>query len=208
MSVSKSNNNNNEPRLVRKRLYVKYMVCLRDKLTLQSVLNKQGLNYRISVHGAIELLEDSTKVECQELKKGLARFGLILLDEKESKVIDQIIQTIVEIIHYTDGLPKLSFSDIISKYAVSGEESILKIFSDVKGVSVLQFIVNQKIERAKELLLYEDMPLNEIAELLNYKNQNYLSAQFKKVTGLTPTYFKRLKKERMEVAEQIFDSVH
>lgn len=184
------------------------MVCLRDKLTVQSVMNKQGLNYRITVHGAIELLEEITKVQYHELKMGLSKSGLILLDEKESMLIDRIINTIVEVVHYTDKLPKMSFRDIISKYVISGDESILQIFSDVKGMSVLQFIVIQKIERAKELMLYEDMPLPEIAELLNYKNQDYLIAQFKKTTGLTPFYFKRLKKERMKIAEKNINSSH
>lgn len=183
------------------------MVCLRDKITLQTVLNNQGLNYRFSVHGAIEILEDSAEVEYQKLKKRLEGYGLILLDEKESKVIDQIINTIVEIIHYTDELPKLSFTDILSKYAVSGKESILKIFSDVKGMSVLQFIVKQKIERAKELMLYEDMSYSEIAEILNYKNESYFSAQFKKVTGLTPSYFMQLRQDRLNVAKNHKNSV-
>lgn len=202
------NNNNKDSEAIKIKLYVKYMVCLRDKLIVQSVLNKQGLNYSISFHGAIEFLEEITKVQSNEIKKGLSKSGLILLDEKESMLIDRMINTIVEVIHYTDSLPKLNFRDIISKHAVSGEESILKIFSDVKGMSVLQFIVIQKIERAKELMLYEDMPLPEIAELLNYKNQDYLIAQFNKITGLTPSYFKRLKKERRRIAEQSSNSGH
>jgi AraC-like DNA-binding protein len=177
-------------------------------LKVQSVLNKQGLNYRISVHGAIEFLGEITKDQYYEIKAGLSKSGLILLDEKESMLIDRIINTIIEVIHYTDTLPKVNFRDIISKHAISGEEYILKIFSDVKGMSVIQFIIIQKIERAKELMLYEDMPLPEIAELLNYKNQDYLIAQFKKITGLTPLYFKRLKKERMKITEKYINSSH
>jgi AraC-like DNA-binding protein len=198
--------NNKDLGTVRKKLYVKYMVCLRDKLSVQSVLNEQGLNYRISVHGAIEFLEEITKVQYHEVKMGLSKSGLILLDEKESTLIDRIINTIVEIVHYSETLPKLNFSDIISRHVVSDDESILKIFSDVKGMSVLQFIIIQKIERAKEMMLYEDMPLPEIAEILHYKNQDYLIAQFKKITGLTPFYYKRLKKERMVIAEKYFNS--
>lgn len=184
---------------VRKKLYVKYMVCLRDKLAMQSVLNDLNLNYRITVHGAIEFLSEVTNEQHHELMKRLSNSGLILLDEKESTLIDRIINTVVEVIHYSDTLPKLNFSDLIHKHAITGEESILKIFSDVKGMSVLQFIVTQKIERTKELLLYDDMTLPEIAELLNYKNQHLLSAQFKKVTGLTPSYFLKLKKARLKL---------
>jgi len=187
---------------IRKKLYVKYMVCLRDKILVQSVLNEQGLNYRISAHGAIEFLSDFTIEQYRKLFKELSKSGLILLDEKQSMLIDRIINTIVEVIHYSDTLPKLNFTDLINDQVILGEESILKIFSDVKGMSVLQFIVIQKIERAKELLLYDEMSLAEIAELLNYKDQNYLSAQFKQVTGLTPSYFKRLKKARLKIVKK------
>lgn len=210
MKASKlsSNNNSQNCDTVAKKLYVKYMVCLRDKLALKSVLDEQGLNYSITVHGAIEFLEETTKVQIHELKKTLARSGLTLLDEKESMLIDRIINLIIEVIHYTDELPKISFADFISEYAGSGKESILKIFSDVKGMSVLQFIVIQKIERAKELLIYDEKSLPEIAEILNYRNHDYLIAQFKKTTGLTPAYFKRLRKERMKVSISYNKSSH
>jgi AraC-like DNA-binding protein len=202
--ISNSNKNRKKDETVTK-LHVKYMVCLRDKLTLKTVLNDQGLIYGISVHGAVEFPQGITTDQYNELKMSLSKSGLMLLDEKESMLIDRIIHTIIEVIHYSDTLPKVSFRDLISKHAISGRESILKIFSDVKGMSVLQFIVIQKIERVKELLLYDDMPLSKIAELLNYKNQDLLSAQFKKVTGLTPSDFKRIKRERMGIAGQ---SIH
>ncbi len=182
-----------------KKFYVKYMVCLRDKMILNSVLNEHGVKCIISVHGAIECFEDITDEQIYELKMSLEKYGLILLDDENSLLIDKIINTIIDIIHYTDALPKANFSDLISEFTGSEQESILKIFSDVMGVSVLQFIIHNKIERAKELMLYEDMPLQEIAKLLNYKNKHYLAAQFKKVTGLTPSYFKRLRKERIEL---------
>jgi len=201
MSVSKSGNNNGSD-IVGKKLYVKYMVCLRDKMVVQSELNRLGFKFRISVHGAIELYEEITKVQYNELKKSLSKSGLILLEEKESMVIDKIINTIVEVIHYTDKLPRLNFEDIINEQTALRSESILKIFSDVKGMSVLQFIVIQKIERAKEMFLYEDRSLPEIADILNYKNQDYLIAQFKKITGLTPSYFRELKNERSKITSQ------
>jgi len=197
-----NNNKNRNKEEADTKLHVKYMVCLRDKQALRAILNEQGLNYGISVHEAIEFPDGITKGQYNELKMALSKSGLILLDEKESMLIGRIIHTIIEVIHYSDTLPKVSFRDLISKHAISGGESILKIFSDVKGMSVLQFIVIQKIERAKELLLYGNMPLSKIAELLNYKNQDLLSAQFKKVTGLTPSDFKRIKRERMGIAGQ------
>lgn len=189
-------------KFVSEKLYVKYMVSLRCKMILKSEIENLGLACKLSPHGAIEFSEGISEDEYGLLKENLLKSGLVLLSKSESKLMDNIINTIVEVIHYTDSLPKLNFTDLINEQATSGDDSILKIFSDVKGMSVLQFIIIQKIERVKELLLYEDMPLPEIAELLNYKDQNFLSAQFKKVTGLTPAYFKRLKKERKKIAEQ------
>jgi len=207
-SMLNSGNKNSDPDAVRKKFYVKYMVCLRDKLLLKSILDDQGIKYNISAHGAIECYEDITEVQINEIRKSLAKSGLILLDENESKLIDRIINSVVEVVHNSNSLPKLSFSDLINEHLVSGNESILKIFSDVKGMSVLQFIVTQKIERAKELLLYEDLSLEEIADILHYKNKNLLIAQFKKFTGLTPAYFKRLRKERKEIADENTYSFH
>ena len=186
------------PESVNKELYVKYMVCMRDKLLVKSELDQMGITYRLSVHGAIVFLGEITTVQQNMLKKRLLKSGLVLLDEEESKVIGRIINTIVEIIHYSVELPRIRFEDIISEHSEIARESVLKIFSDVKGMSVIQFIVTQKIERAKELLLYEERSLSDITDILNYKNQNYLVAQFKKYTGLTPDYFKKLKKERMK----------
>jgi AraC-like DNA-binding protein len=191
------------PESVNKELYVKYMVCMRDKLLVKSELDQMGITYRLSVHGAIVFLGEITTVQQNMLKKRLLKSGLVLLDEEESKVIGRIINTIVEIIHYSVELPRIRFEDIISEHSEIARESVLKIFSDVKGMSVIQFIVTQKIERAKELLLYEERSLSDITDILNYKNQNYLVAQFKKYTGLTPDYFKKLKKERMKLSGSI-----
>lgn len=207
-STLSSNTNEMDTKSISSKLYIRYMVCLRDQLSVQSALDKQGLSYRISVHGAIEFLEEITQDEHNELKERLANSGFILLDDKESQLIDRIINVIIELVHYSDALPKMNFRDIISKYVITGDGTILKIFSDVKGMSVLQFIVIQKIERVKELMLYEDRSLTEIAEILNYKNKHYLIAQFKKITGLTPSYFKRLKNKRMKIANENKTSSH
>lgn len=194
---------NNDLKLASTKLYVKYMVSLRCKLIAKSEMDNLGLSYKISAHSAIEFAEEITEVQYNQLKKNLMKSGMILLSVSESILIDKIINTIVEVIHYSESLPKLNFRDFINEFIVEGEKPILKIFSDVKGMSILQFIVTQKIERAKELLLYDDIPLTDIAELLNYKNQDFLTAQFKKVTGLNPSYFERLKEERMELLKTV-----
>lgn len=179
------------------------MVSLRCKMILKEQLAKANIKYSISPHSGVEFLDETTQTQFEELNKNLLESGLQLLDENESMLVDRIINTVIEVIHYSDELPKLSFNDIIDKSLGSENESILKIFSDVKGISIMQFIVLQKIERIKELLLYDDLSLAEIAEKLRYKNEHYLIAQFKKYTGLHPTYFQKLKKERITILQNV-----
>lgn len=189
-----------------KKLYVKYMVSLRCKLIVKEELKNLSINYSISVHGAIIFLEAITDYRLNELNQNLQISGLVLLDGPNSLLIDKIINTIIEVVHYSDELPKVDFADAISEKFATDNGSILKIFSDVKGMSIMQYIIIQKIERIKELLIYEDFTLEEIAEKLYYKNKNLLIAQFKKYTGLTPAYFRKFKKEREILSEGIHTS--
>ena len=182
--------------VVSKKLYVRYMVCLRCKLIVRDQLKKLNIKHSISDNGAIIFLELVTEYRLNELKQILKNYGFILLNEQESMMIDKIINIIIEVVHYTDELPKMTFDDLIDLRIGNEKESILKIFSDVKGMSVLQFILSQKIERAKELLVYEDLSFSEIAEKLSYKNKALFISQFKKLTGLHPDYFRNLKKQR------------
>lgn len=170
-------------------------------MILREALNKSELSYSISTHGAVEFLEETTEAQFEKLNENLMEAGLELLDKNDSMLIDRIIQTVIDVIHDTDELPQLSFDDIIDNGLGTGNDSILKIFSDVKGMSIMQFIVLEKIERVKEFLLYDDLSITEIAERLRYKNSRYLTAQFKKYTGLTPSYFKNIKKERKRILE-------
>ncbi|MFH5884849.1 helix-turn-helix domain-containing protein [Halalkalibaculum sp. DA3122] len=172
-------------------------------MILKEELGKASLRYSISPHGAVEFLEETTQTQLEELNRNLLQSGLELLDQSNSMLIDRIINTVIEVIHYSDELPNLSFEDIIGKSLGSERESLLKIFSDVKGISIMQFILLQKIERVKELLLYEDLSLAEISQKLRYKNEHYLIAQFKKFTGLHPTYFQKLKRKRTSISHQI-----
>lgn len=203
IKMAKSEKNNGSDMIVSgKKLYVKYMVSLRCKIVVKGELKKMGIKHTISPQGAIEFFDEISQSQFDELKKNLQRLGLELLNENNSRLVDRIINLIIEEIHYSDELPKLSFADFISKNIDSGHEAVLKIFSDVKGISVIQFMIIQKIERIKELLLYEDLTLAEISEKLNYRNEQFMTSQFKKYTGLTPTYFRQLKKERMSISVQ------
>ena len=182
------------------KLYVRYMVCLRCKMLVKSELEKLGIQYSVTLKGGIEFPDGISHEQRDKLKKNLQKHGLYLLDESESLLIDKIIDTIIEVIHHTDRLPKICYNELIHKKMGRNSESILRIFSEVTGVSITQFIIDQKIDRAKELLLYYDLAPAEISKKLNYSNKNLFIAQFKKFTGLTPSYFMEVKNKRFNKA--------
>jgi AraC-like DNA-binding protein len=184
-------------------LYIKYMVSLRCKMMVKEELKKLGLHFVLVDLGMVEILEDITQAQFDMLKKNLAMSGLELLDDKKTILIERIKNVIVEMVHYTDEIPKVNYSDYISKKLHHDYTYLSNIFSEVKGITIQQFIINHKIERVKELLLYDDLNLTEIAYLLNYSSVAHLSNQFKKVTGLTPSYFKQLKHMRSKNLENI-----
>ncbi len=178
------------------KLYIKYMVSLRCKMMVKEELKKLGLQYVVVDLGIIEILEDITTEQRKQLKENLLNSGLELLDDKKSILIEKIKNIIIEMIHYTDELPLVNYSDYISKKADYNYTYLANIFSEVKGITIQQFIIIHKIERVKELLIYDELNLTEIAYRLHYSSVAHLSNQFKKVTGLTPTFYKKLKEKR------------
>lgn len=184
-------------------LYIKYMVSLRCKMLVKEELKRLGLHYVIVDLGMVEILEDIAPLQFQELKKNLAISGLELLDDKKSILIEKIKNVIVEMVHYTDEMPKVNYSDYISEKINHDYTYLSNIFSEVKGITIQQFIINHKIERVKELLLYDELNLTEISYILNYSSVAHLSNQFKKVTGLSPTFFKQLKQKRNSNLENV-----
>ncbi|MCC5942129.1 MAG: AraC family transcriptional regulator [Balneolaceae bacterium] len=184
------------------KLYVRYKVSLRCNEIVKEELKKLKIDHSILPHGAIEFFDDVTEKQLSALKRNLQKSGLDLLNVHESKLIDRLITTIIDVVHSFDVLPKLTYTEIITDNVFEADKPFLKIFAEVVGVSVIQFIILQKVERIKELLLYDDIPLSEIARNLNYKNENYLVAQFRKCTGLNPDYFIKLKEERMKIASK------
>src|SRR6187399_2956563 len=178
------------------KLYIKYMVSLRCKMVVKEELNKLGLRYVVVELGMVEIPEDITQQQRDELKKNLHRSGLELLDDKKSILIEKIKNVIIEMIHYTDELPHVNYSDYISEKLNYDYTYLSNIFSEVKGITIQQYIINHKIEKVKELLLYDELNLTEIAYNLHYSSVAHLSNQFKKTTGLSPSYFKQLKQKR------------
>ncbi|MFU8859015.1 MAG: helix-turn-helix domain-containing protein [Cyclonatronaceae bacterium] len=179
-----------------KKLYIRFMASLRCKMIVKAEMQKLGIKHSVSVHGAIQFTNECTQEQFTLLDHNLRKYGMTLLDERRSSMIDKIINEIIEVIHYSDELPRYRYAEIINENIGGADISVLQIFSDVKGVSVLHFIVLQKIERIKEMLMYEELSLAEITEKLSYKNETFMIAQFKKYTGLSPEYFMKMKSER------------
>lgn len=179
------------------------MVSLRCKMLVKEELKKLGLQFVVVDLGTVEIMGDLTHDLHDKLKANLLKSGLELLDDKKSILIEKIINVIVEMIQYSDEMPNVNYSNYISEKLNYDYTYLSNIFSEVKGITIQQFIIIHKIERVKELLLYDELNLSEISYKLNYSSVAHLSNQFKKITGLTPSYYKKLKKKRTSNLENI-----
>ena len=180
------------------KLYIKYMVSIRCKMIVKSELEQLGLHYGAVDLGEANVREDMTLAQRDQLRTALLKSGLVLMDDKKSLLVEKIKALIVEMIYYADELPPLKKSVYISEKLNYDYTYLANLFSEVTGITLEQFIINHKIERVKELLLYDELTLTEIANKLNYSSVAHLSNQFKKITGLTPTYYRKLKHSRFD----------
>jgi len=185
------------------KLYIKYMVSLRCKMVVKEELKKLGIHYVILDLGMVELLQDITEEQRSLLKINLLRSGLELLEDQRSILIERIKNVITEMVHYSDELPDTNYSEYISKKVGHDYTYLSNIFSEVKGITIQQFIIMHKIERVKELLLYDELNLTEISYKLHYSSVAHLSNQFKKITGLSPSFYKKLKQKREQNLENL-----
>ncbi len=179
------------------------MVSERCKMMVKSELHALGLKYVVVELGMVDVLETITDENRDLFKKNLAKSGLELLDDKKSILIERIKNVITDMVHYSEKEPLINYSDYISEKLSYDYTYLSNIFSEVSGITIQQFIIINKIERVKELLLYDELNLTEIAYNLHYSSVAHLSNQFKKITGLTPSFFKRLKHKRKGNLEDI-----
>jgi AraC-like DNA-binding protein len=185
------------------------MVSSRCKMVVKEELKKLGLHFIVVDLGEVEIMENLTTAKHDLLKLALVESGLELMDDKRAVLIERVKNVITEMIHYSDELPKVNYSDFISEKLNYDYTYLSNLFSEVKGITIQQFIIINKIERAKELLLYDELSLTEISYKLHYSSVAHLSNQFKKVTGLTPSHFKLMKDKRRSPIEDIGpDIVH
>ncbi|MGD0712137.1 MAG: helix-turn-helix domain-containing protein [Bacteroidales bacterium] len=186
------------------KLFIKYMVSLRCKRVVKSELKKLGLHYTSVELGEAEITENITAEQREELKKGLNCSGLELMDDTKAILIEKIKTTILELVHYSDDEPiKVNFSEYLAKKLNYNYTYLANIFSEATGITIEHFIITHKIERAKELIIYNELNISEIAYRLNFSSVAHLSNQFKKVTGLTPTFFKQLKDKRRNTLDNL-----
>lgn len=163
-------------------------------MVVQDVLERLGLHYNSIELGEVELSVPSLTSELRDqLKESLLKSGLVLMEDKKAILIDKVSKVIIEMIHYADELPKEKYSVYISEKLKHDYNYLSNLFSEVKGTTIDHFIIAHKIERVKELLMYNEMSIKEISYRLNYSSVAHLSNQFKKMTGLTPSYFKKQK---------------
>lgn len=176
------------------------MVCSRCKMVVKSEFEKLGLQ-TISVElGEVELKDNLSEDQKKELLIQLRALGFDLIDDKKSKAIEKIKNLIIDLVHHKNNELKINLSDYLAQNLNQDYNTLSNLFSEVENTTIEKYFISQKIEKVKELLIYNELSLSEIADILNYSNVAHLSNQFKKITGFTPTYFKQLKdKKRIQI---------
>jgi len=185
------------------KLFIKNMVCIRCKMVVHDELKKLGLNYRMLDLGEVEIIETISYLQREQFKTALLQSGLELMDDKRSMLIEKIRNVIIQLVHHTDDQLKTNFSVFLSEKLGYDYTYLANIFSEVQGTTIERFLITHKIERVKELLVYDELSLTEIAFKLHYSSVAHLSNQFKKITGLTPSHFKQLKEKRRSSLENV-----
>lgn len=179
------------------------MVSNRCKIVVKEELKKLGLHSIVVELGEVEIMEDIDDEQREQIKNVLLDTGLELIDDKRSILIEKIKSAVVEMVHHSNENLKINFSEYISKKLTHNYTYLANLFSEVQGTTIEQFIISHKIERIKELIIYGDMNITEIAWEMNYSSVAHLSNQFKKATGLSPSHFKQLKEKRRSPLEEI-----
>ena len=178
------------------KLYIKHMVSARCKQVVKDELHKLGLHYVILELGLVDIMEDLTEAQRDQLKNELSKVGFELMDDRKAILVEKTKMAIIELVHHCETLPKVSHSEYLSKKVGYDYTYLANLFSEVKGITIQQFIINHKIEKIKELLLYDELSLKEISYQLDYSSVAHLSNQFKKTTGLCPSFYKQMQQNR------------
>ncbi len=187
-------------------IYIKNMVCNRCIKVVKEEFEKLGLQIKNIQLGDVEVVNDQTKLDMQKIDSVLVENGFELLDNRNSRIIEKIKVSIINMIKTVDEGKDLNinFSKYLSDEIGLNYHYLSTLFSSLEGITIEQYIIHLKIEKVKELLVYDELTLSEIAYRLGYSSVQHLSNQFKKITGLTPSYFKSLKHK----PRQTLDNIH
>ena len=185
------------------KIYIKYMVSTRCKMAVKEALKTLGLHFIVVDLGEVEIRENISAEQRVQLSIALLDSGLELMDDKRAVLIEKIKNIIIEMVHHTDENIKINFSDFLSEKLNHNYTYLANLFSEVQGSTIEHFIISHKIERIKELIIYDELTITEIAWKMNYSSVAHLSNQFKKFTGLSPSHFKQLKDKRRSPIEEI-----
>jgi AraC-like DNA-binding protein len=184
-------------------LHIKNMVCDRCKWVVKTELEKLGNPVMVVNLGEVELKNDIDPEQRELIREKLSAFGFELMNDKSSVLIEQVKTTIIQLVQDAEKLEKQNLSDYLSQTLHKDYSTLSKLFSEVTGVTIEQYFILQKIERVKELIVYDEMSLTQIAYELGYSSVAHLSSQFKKVTGLTPSHFKGLKQKQRNSLDEL-----
>ncbi|MFA4869948.1 MAG: helix-turn-helix domain-containing protein [Pedobacter sp.] len=184
-------------------LFVKNMVCNRCIMVIQNELEKLGLDFTNIKLGEVTLARALTPDERNSLEAVLVPLGFHVIDDKKSRIIEKIKNVIIYLVHDQDNSAKTNLSDILSDKLSHEYNYLSNLFSEVEGITIEKYFIAQKIEKVKELLVYDELSLSEIAIRLNYSSVGYLSNQFKKVTGLTPSHFKQIRENKRKSLDKV-----
>ncbi|MFA6128610.1 MAG: helix-turn-helix domain-containing protein [Bacteroidales bacterium] len=185
------------------KIYIKYMVSNRCKMLVREELKRLGLHFVLVDLGIVDIMENITADQREEIRTSLHNFGLELMDGKKAMLIEMIKNAIIEMVHYKKESIKINFSDYLSEKLNHDYTYLANLFSEVQGITIEQFMIKHKIERVKELIIYDELNLTQIALMMRYSSVAHLSNQFKKITGLSPSHFKNLKEKRRTPIEEI-----
>jgi AraC-like DNA-binding protein len=179
------------------------MVSARCKMVVKEELKKLGLHFMVVDLGEVDVMEDVTASQREQLKAAFLLSGLELMDDKRAVLIEKIKNVIIEMVHHSDEVIKINFSNYLSEKLNHDYTYLANLFSEVQGTTIEQFLISHKVERIKELIIYGELNITEIAWKMNYSSVAHLSNQFKKVTGLSPSHFKNLKDKRRSPIEEV-----
>ncbi|MFO8145749.1 MAG: helix-turn-helix domain-containing protein [Bacteroidota bacterium] len=185
------------------KLSIKYMVGIQCEMQVKKELERLDISFRFIQDGVVELSKEITLNQWDQLKENLLKFGLKLKGDKKRILTEKIKITILEMIQYSDMYPVINYSEYLSEKLNYDYTYLANIFSEVKGITIQQFIILNKIEIVKKLILLDDLNLTEISYKLNYSSVAHLSGQFKKVTGISPSDYKILKQKRVAFMEAL-----